>query len=353
MSARVTSAEVAERAGVSRSAVSRVFTPGASVSEKTADRVRRAAAELGYRPNVLARSLMTGRSRIIGLVVAYLDNHFYPTALEKLSNALQERGYHVMVFMASQTADNIDEVLDEILGYQVDGLVMASAAISSELAARCRDSAVPVVLFNRRQQNALQTSVTSDNYRGGRIAAEFLVAGGHERIAHIAGWQGASTALDREAGFRDGLRRAGRSLFARSVGDFDPGRARDAARQMFGAPARPDAVFVANDYMAFLVMDVLRDEMGLRVPQDVSVVGFDDVPTAAWAAYDLTTVRQDTDAMVAETVRTMLAAVADPGSAPESVVLDVRLVVRGSARTPQGGDADGAAIGGSVGNPDI
>ncbi len=335
MPGKVTSLEVAERAGVSRSAVSRVFTPGASVSKKTADKVRRAAEELGYRPNVLARSLMTGKSRIIGLVVAYLNNHFYPTALEKLSNALQAEGYHVMVFMASQTAGNIDDVLEEILDYQVDGLVMASVAVSSDLAARCRASGVPVVLFNRRQDDDLQSSVTSDNFAGGKAVAEFLVAGGHERIAHIAGWPGASTARDREAGFRAGLAEAGVELYAHAVGDFHTDRAKDAARELCGGPDRPDAIFVANDYMALLVMDVLRDELGLRVPEDASVVGFDDVPTAAWRAYNLTTVRQDTDAMVAETVRTMLAVIGDAAAPPEQVVLPAKLVVRGSARLPK------------------
>ena len=113
---RVTSAEVAERAGVSQSAVSRVFTPGASASAKTVEKVRRAAAELGYRPNILARAMVSGRSRMIGLVVAYLDNQFYPDVLERLSNALQQRGYHVLVFMAAQTAGNIDTVVEEILG---------------------------------------------------------------------------------------------------------------------------------------------------------------------------------------------------------------------------------------------
>ena len=332
MPGKITSLEVAERAGVSRSAVSRVFTPGASVSAKTAEKVRAAASELGYRPNVLARSLMTGRSRIIGLVVAYLDNLFYPMVLEKLSNALQAEGYHVMVFMAAQTAGNIDDVLDEILDYQVDGLVMASVAMSSELTARCRASGVPVVLFNRRQDDDLQSSVTTDNYAGGYAVAQHLLKGGHQRIAHIAGWQGASTARDREAGFVDGLKEAGRDLFARAEGDFHTDKSREVAREMFGGVDRPDAVFVSNDHMAFLTMDVLRDELGLRVPEDVAVVGFDDVPTAAWAAYDLTTVRQDVEAMVAEAVRTVLAAVSETDAEPEQVLLPAQLVVRGSSR---------------------
>ena len=174
------------RAGVSQSAVSRVFTPGASASKKTVEKVRKAAAELGYRPNVLARSLTTGKSRIIGLVVAYFENQFYPEALERLSNALQARGYHVLIFMATQTAENIDLVMQEILDYQVDGIIMASVALSSELATTCQDANVPVVLFNRGQDGSGVSSVTSANVLGGAKVADFLVAGGHERIAHVS-----------------------------------------------------------------------------------------------------------------------------------------------------------------------
>ena len=111
---KITSLQVAKRAGVSQSAVSRVFTAGASASKKTALKVREAAQELGYRPNVIARSLITGKSRIIGLVVAYLDNYFYPAALEKLSNALQKKGYHVLVFMASNAHQSKEQVIDRI-----------------------------------------------------------------------------------------------------------------------------------------------------------------------------------------------------------------------------------------------
>ena len=171
---KVTSQDVARRAGVSQSAVSRVFTPGASFSEKTAAKVREAADELGYRPNVLARSLITGRSRIIGLVVAYLENYFYPDALERLSNALQAEGYHVLVFFARQTAGDIEDILQEILDYQVDGIVVASVALSSQLATRCREAGIPAVLFNRSQDGPQLPTVTSDNYSGGREIARFL-----------------------------------------------------------------------------------------------------------------------------------------------------------------------------------
>lgn len=339
MAEKVTSLQVAHAAGVSQSAVSRVFTPGASVSKKTAEKVRKAAAELGYRPNVLARAMVKGKSRIIGLVVAYLENYFYPEALEKLSTALQEQGYHVLIFMTKNTAQNIDEVMEEILDYQVDGIVAASVAMSSDIAQRCSQAGVPIVFFNRSQDIDGFTSVVSDNFEGGRKVAEFLVAGEHKRIAYLAGWEGASTQRDREAGFRAGLQDAGQDVFARSVGDFDTEIARKAARELFDiAPdQRPDAVFVANDHMAFTAMDVIRHELGLRVPEDVSVVSYDDVPPAAWRGYDLTTVRQRANAMVAETVDALMEHIQSPETAsPRQVAIQGPLVVRSSARIPKG-----------------
>ena len=333
---RVTSLDVARRAGVSQSAVSRAFTPGGAVSKKTAFKVRRAAEELGYRPNVLARAMVSGRSRIIGLVVAYLDNYFYPEVLEKLSNALQERGYHILVFMASQEAGNIDTVVDEILDYRVDGIIAASVALSSGLGARCQAAGVPVVLFNRSQDNPLFSAVTSDNVGGGRLTARFLLEGGHRRIGYIAGWEGASTQRDREFGFRAGLAQAGGELFAREVGDFRQDMAREATLRMFGGATRPDAVFVANDHMAFAVMDTLRYELGLSVPEDVSVVGYDDVPVASWPAYGLTTVRQAANRMVAETVSILVDRIERGNDEPRRILIDAPLKLRSSARIPQG-----------------
>ncbi|MEX1663437.1 LacI family DNA-binding transcriptional regulator [Thioclava sp. 15-R06ZXC-3] len=333
---KITSLEVARLAGVSQSAVSRVFTPGASVSKKTAEKVHAAAAKLSYRPNILARSLITGRSRIIGLVVAYLENYFYPEAVERLSNALQAEGYHVLVFMASHTAGNVDHVLQEILDYQVDGIIMASVAMSSELGARCEAAGVPVVLFNRYQEDQGVSSVASDNFGGARDAARFLVAGGHRRIAHIAGWEGASTQRDRESGFRAGLAEAGLDFCGREIGNFNIDKAREATRQLFASKERPDAVFVTNDHMAFGVMDVLRFELGLSIPNDVSVVAYDDVPPAAWPAYDLTTVRQRARRMVAATVEILLDRIAEQKTPPRHVAIESPLIVRGSARLPEG-----------------
>jgi LacI family transcriptional regulator len=336
MVGKVTALDVAERAGVSRSAVSRVFTPGASVSKGTAEKVRRAAHELGYRPNVLARSLITGRSRIIGLVVAYLENQFYPEAIERLSKALQERGYHVLVFMASNDQETTEQVIAELLDYQVDGILVASVGLSNDLTRRCEAAGIPIVLFNRDQPDERLSSVTSDNRAGGRKLADFLLAGGHSRIGHIAGWEGASTQIDREAGFRAGLAAAELSLVAREVGNFSFEGAQRAARAMFDCDAPPEAVFVTNDHMAFAVMDVLRHELGISIPGEVSVVGYDDVQIASWGSYDLTTVRQRANVMVEQAIDILLTRIDRPDTPPRRVRLDGPLIIRGSARTHKG-----------------
>lgn len=332
----VTSQQVAKKAGVSQSAVSRVFSEGTSASATMTKKVQKAAEELGYRPNMLARSLITGKSKTIGLVVAYLENQFYPEALEKLSLSLQARGYHVLVFMATLTDDNVDQLLEELLDHQVDGIVMASASMSSDLARHCETAGVPVVLFNRRQDDHRLSSVTSNNVGGGKKVAEFLIAGKHKRIAHIAGWEGASTQRDRELGFVRALNAAGVELFDREVGNYHFESAQSAARTMFDKKLIPDAVFVGNDHMAIAVMECLRYEFGLRVPEDVSIVGYDDVELAAWPSFSLTTIRQPSNRMVSATVSSLMNSIELGETTVQRVEVDGPLIIRQSAKLPRG-----------------
>lgn len=338
MTGRITAQDVAKLAGVSQSAVSRVFTPGASVAAATAAKVRAAAKTLGYRPNSLARAMITGKSRIIGLVVAYLDNQFYPVAIEKLSVALQAKGYHVLLFMASNTEGEMERLMEDLLAYQVDGIITASVAISNTVTRRCANAGIPLVMFNRGQPESGLSSITSANALGGRKVARFLVAGGHRRIAHISGWQEASTGRDRARGLVEGLAEAGLEPHVMIDGMFNRDTAADAACRLMHAPAPPDAIFVGNDHMAFAVIDALRG-MGLRVPEDVSIVGYDDVPMAAWGAYDLTTVRQPMMRMVDATVETLIAQIDDPTRAAQRLEIDAPLILRGSARRPEDDNA--------------
>ena len=332
---KITSAQVAKLAGVSQSAVSRVFTPGASVSIKTTTKVKDAALSLGYRPTSIARAMVSGKSRMIGVVVAYLENQFYPEALERLSNCLQEKGYHVLIFMAGKDRQSIDNVIEEILDYQVDGIIAASVSMSSGLSERCRAAGVPMVLFNRAQDEPNMSAITCDNIEGGKKIAKFLISSGHKKISYIAGWEGASTQRDRESGFISILNHAGLSLHSRKVGNFVLEESREATRSMF-LNNPPEAVFVANDHMAFAVMDTLRYELGLKIPDDVSVVGYDDVPAASWPSYSLTTVQQPVNIMVRETVEILIEKIENPEARPQKIKVDGPLILRKSAKIHKG-----------------
>lgn len=331
--ASVTSGDVAKLAEVSQSAVSRALTPGASISDKTREKVLKAANQLGYRPNALARAMISGRSRLIALLVAYLDNQFYPIVLEHMSRTLQREGYQVLLFMTDPGKQ--DEVVQRILQFQVDGIVLASATLSSNLARECANTGIPVLMFNRYVATSPASSVTSDNIEGGRLIGDFLVRGGHERIAFIAGAEDSSTNRDREAGFYQGLAQHGVTLYAHAVGGYSFEGAAQATRSLLALKPRPDAIFAANDQMAFSVMDVVRSEYGLRVPQDISIIGYDDVPQAAWKGYDLTTVAQPYLGMVEHTVRILIEQIENKIVKKRAAVLPAKLVIRGTARLPK------------------
>jgi len=231
---------------------------------------------------------------------------------------------------------NADELVQEILQYHVDGIVLAATTLSSVLAQRCADSAIPVVLFNRVMaagSPASVSSVRSDNMAGGRLVARHLCESGYKRIAYIAGQEESSTNLERERGFREGLAERGQRIWARGVGNYDQQQAAEVTRQLFGSAERPDAVFVASDHMAFAVMDVLRHELGLRVPQDVGLVGFDNVPQAAWPSYALTTFEQPLGPMVEATADLLQRHLQEEGRTRcENVVVPGQLVVRQTTR---------------------
>lgn len=333
-SAKVTSLDVAKRAGVSQPTVSRVFSRGSMVRAGLREKVEKAANELGYRPNTLARSLITGKSRTIGVVVAYLDNPFYPEMLEKLSASLNAQGYHISVFFAANLEEEVDPVVEKLLDQQVDGIILASVSMSNKLTERLDEIGIPFVLFNRGQLGKNVASVTAANYEGGRRAAEFLVAGGHTQIAHISGWQKSLNGQQRQAGFIDYLAEKNMEPLTCLDGEFSRQKAMEETRNLFEGGKRPDAIFVGNDHMAFAVLETLKIEMGLDVPGDVSVVGYDDVQMAAWKTYDLTTLRQPANRMVDATTTMLLEMIDEPSKARQKVEIESEMIIRGSARAP-------------------
>jgi DNA-binding LacI/PurR family transcriptional regulator len=341
----VTSSQVAEHAGVSQSAVSRAFTPGASISPKTRQKVLASAKVLGYRPNAIARSLITNRSRIIAVVMAYLENLFYPDVLEELGRALAAENYHLLLFTGFMDRDS-DPVFDQLMQYRVDGIILASTSLSSELSEECATAGIPVVLFNRTTERDAVSSVTTRNREGGKRIADFLVAGGHKSFGYIAGLENSSTNRDRQQGFMDGLAGHGFGEVIVETGNYSRNEAEEAARKMLSRKDRPEALFVANDHMAVAVMDVARHEFGLRIPEDLSIVGYDDVGPARWTSYGITSMSQPLKRMVEATVDILMDQIASGDIEAEHRILNGDLIVRSSAKLPTTGivEIDGRKI---------
>ena len=331
---RPTAHDVARLAGLSQSAVSRAFTPGASISDAARVKIQQAAQTLGYRPNLIARSLITERSGTIGIVIGYMENQFYPAILDALAEAFGRTGHRLLLFTQG-VRDDTDPILEEVLRYRVDAVLVASIRLTSRFAEECARANVPVVLINRRTNTEVASSITGDNREGGRRVAEFLVAGRHEFFAFMAGLEDSSTSREREEGFLLGLHQCGRPDPARVVGHYDADAARAAASALLGASTRPDAIFCANDHMAFATIETARAEFGLEVGRDISIVGFDDVPLAAWPSFLLTTYSQPIQLMVHRVVEITLGHLEPGGAGPVRATVPGELVVRRSARLPR------------------
>lgn len=328
---RVTSIDVANRAGVSQSTVSRVFSSRESVSEDKRKRVLEAAQELGYHPNAIARSLTTERTNIIGMVMANLTSPFYPYVLEKFLHRFQDVDKQALLFTTAPNQD-VDDILMHVLQHRVDALIVTSATLSSEMADECQRYGIPVILFNRYAHNTSANAVCSDNVEGGRQVANLLLDTGHERIAYIAGLSTASTNNDREKGFTDRLRERGVVDWLREGGDFYYQSGYDAAVRLLSCNDRPDAIFCASDNMAMGAMDAARHEFGLRVPDDLSLVGFDDIPMSSWPAYNLTTIAQQVDLMIEATIAILAERSNNPDLPPRMRLIPGRLHLRGTVR---------------------
>lgn len=324
--------DVARLAGVSQAAVSRAFTPGASISAATRAKVMAAAKALAYRPNLLARSLITGKSGLVGVVIGNPRNAFYLEALDALSTRLAAADRHLLVFTARGEGDT-DWLIDALLSFRVDSLVLMSATLSADLAEQCRANGIPVIFFNRRPEpDRPFPSVTSANHEGGAAVAQHLFDQGYRRLAVIAGQENSSASREREAGF---LARAA------ELGLAEPRGARagfgkaamPVARELLAGPDRPDALFCTNDMTAMAAIEAARFDLGLRVGPDVGVAGFDDIEGASWRSFDLTTYSQE----VAPMVERVIAMVSEPAAfGPDAhVAVSGQLIVRGSTRRDQ------------------
>jgi DNA-binding LacI/PurR family transcriptional regulator len=334
VSAWVTAADVARRAGVSRSAVSRTFTPGASVSKKTRERVLAAAADLDYRVNMLARSVIQQQSNLIGVVVSGFDSPFIPLIVGPLMRFLAERSLAPLLMDSGSPAD-MKESLQRLLHYRVAAAILTSGSPPLDLAREYARLRIPVALINRGTRLEGVDVVTSDNWRGGAIAAECLIRSGARRLAYVNRPTGTYAGRARSAGFCRAVAAARLTnvrleLIEADDAGYEGGAG--AARRLFDRPPelRPDGVFCSTDVTAFGLLDTARYEFSLRVPADLQVVGFDDIPMAAASSYDLTTIRQDTSRLAFEAVKRLAERIADPDLSPRSRKIPVTLVERGT-----------------------
>jgi len=333
---RPTVETISLRARVAPSTVSRALKGDRRISERTRANILSIARELGYFPNANARSLVTRRSGLIGFVMGDVNNPIYPEMLEQLVRRTGERGFRLMVLHAGRQP-LLESSIQALLQYQMDGCIITSAELTSRAVELCRQHHVPLVTMNRVPR-ARSCAVSCNNAAGGHLLGEMLVAAGHRRIAIVVGTPNTSTSSDRETGATAALASHGLAPFARLDGHstYEGGLA--AAHELACRPERPDAVYAVNDIMALGVIDGLRRQ-GLKVPEDISVVGFDDIRAASWLSYNLTTVAQPIGAMAERALDLLEIRMKDPDTPDEEAYIRGELRVRGSARLPPDIDA--------------
>lgn len=325
----VTSRDVAKLAGVSQPTVSRALRGDSRIAQATRERVRAAATALGYSPDPIGRALSVGHSTRVGLVVTDLRNQFYSHLIAPMHDELEKLGYDlVLVTESSEGAP----VADHIVANGLCGAVLATTTIDSVLPVRLRDRGVPFVYFNRVASAVEADSVTTDPEPGMRALVESLVELGHRSIGALFGPRNTSTGQQREETLRSLLEEHDITIPRRLTrhGAFDVETGHSGCRELLDAPGRPTAVVCANDVVAFGALNAAA-ELGLDVPGDVSIVGFDDLPMSRWPLLNLTTVAYDIEEMSRAAARHVVSRVTDGADAPpRHEVLPSRLVLRGT-----------------------
>jgi DNA-binding LacI/PurR family transcriptional regulator len=312
--------DVARIAGVSQAAVSRAFTPGASVASATRKKILLAAQELGYLPNLHARSLIKGESGLIGVVVGFRRSLFMMEALHVLSARLSQAQKHILIFTV-EDGESADQHVHDLLQYRVDSLLLMGTAVSPKVIAHCRSKGVAVIFFNLRSGDRSGfASVTVNNREGGRQIAEHLLQQGYRRLSFMGGPATYKTSEEREAGFREGLASRGAVRYEREVDCYDREEAMQAARKLLARKGRPDAIFCWNDHMALAAMEVARHEFNLDIGPELGIAGFGDIEQASWPSFQLTTYSQPIDVMMQRVAALVLHPPRSTGASAQFVV---------------------------------
>ncbi len=329
---RVTIGDVAAEAGVSVATVSKVINDRYGVAEETSARVRAVIDALGYHASLVGQSLRSRRTMVIGVLVRDLEP-FSAELLKGVARGIHDTGYELVVFSGcGQPADQAGwerRYLSRISGTLADGAILVTPGSID------RTFGTPVVAVDHNVRSSTLPTVDSENLEGAVAATEHLLELGHRRIGFLAGRADLASARLREEGYRQALARAGIEVDEAlvRVGDYEAATASEAARELLELDSRPTAIFAANDVTALQTTAVART-LGLDVPGELSVVGFDNVPESALGDPPLTTVEQPIQQMGVEAVRLLIERIQDPEQAPAQVVLPTRLVVRGSTAPP-------------------
>ena len=330
----VTAGDVARRAGVSRSAVSRTFTPGASVSTEARERILRAADQLGYRVNRLAQGLINAHSNVVGLVGTDLQQPFHAELLATISGALLADGYQCMLLNAANAASaerDMSALVARLLEYRVCSIVVMSGMPPSRVVEECLGNGVPVILVNKLLPELDVDTVVADHAAGGRLAAEQLLAAGCRRLGVVSSAARTASLLGRLDAFRARAAKAGVAVRVWQDGPTDYAAGRAAALAMLRDDSL-DGVFCVSDLLALGFLDAARSECARRVPDDLSVIGFDDIPQASWSAYRLTTFRQPVRDLTAAVMRLIRRRAADAAAPHALTTVPVQLVARSTVR---------------------
>lgn len=332
-SRRATLVDVAKLAKVSPSAVSRTFTAGASVSKKTRLRVLKAAEELGFRPNILARSLMTGRSALIGLVSNAFNNPYVMNIIDVFTTELQNRNLRPLVFNFSGKHD-WSETLTLMSQYQIDGIVIASSTLDPAFIAKVGGSSIPAVIaFGRSIQEHGIDSVFVDNVDGGRIAARELLQRGYRDLGFVGAPEYVTTSQDRLTGFRDQIASAGMTAPKVIHGDeYSHAAGFKATVELLKRHPELDGLFCADDLIGMGALDALRTVLKRKVPE-IGVIGFNDIEMASWPSHSLSTLRTHTDQIVISAIDMLQARIENGPKPKEKRILSCEMVVRDSLRS--------------------
>lgn len=327
----VTSYDVAQKAGVSQPTVSRAFDPNGNINPATRERVLAVARQLGYEPNAIARGLSTQRTDIVAIIMGNMArSYYYPTVLVQFTRRLQGMGKQVLLFNAHETRP-VDEIMPRIMSYRVDAVIIASTTPGRELIDRFTDKGIPVVMLNRIVSNTAANAVSSDNAAGGRLVADALLDAEHQKLAFLSGVGVTSTNVLRHKGFADRLAEHGYNDLQVEQGEYTYESGYAAGLRLLDRDDPPDGVFCAADIMALGLMDAARFKLGISIPDELSVIGYDDIPMAKWPTYDLTTIHQSASQMV-ETAVTLITPSTSPPQTGQVILLPGKLIRRGSAR---------------------